>query len=139
MATTISQTRFGTMKHLRVLESARLVLTQRSGREKLHFLNPVPIRLIYEQWISKFTANLGPCIPATSSAGLAKAPPFTLNKAAPRRCGAAPPPFPRESAGGRGGYSHEWDTLPERAILDKSHNRPASSARHLTIEAEYPI
>lgn len=58
MATTISQTRFGTMKHLRVLESARLVLTQRSGREKLHFLNPVPIRLIYEQWISKFTANL---------------------------------------------------------------------------------
>ena len=47
-------TRFGVMKHLRVLEAAGLVITRRSGREKLHFLNPVPIRLIYTRWIDKY-------------------------------------------------------------------------------------
>ena len=48
-------TRFGVMKHLRVLEEAGLVVTRRSGREKLHFLNPVPIQLIHDRWINKFT------------------------------------------------------------------------------------
>jgi len=48
-------TRFGVMKHLRVLEEARLVVTRRRGREKLHFLNPVPIRLIHDRWIDKYT------------------------------------------------------------------------------------
>ena len=48
-------TRFGVMKHLRVLEDAGLVVAQRSGREKLHFLNPVPIRLIHDRWIDKYT------------------------------------------------------------------------------------
>jgi DNA-binding transcriptional ArsR family regulator len=48
-------TRFGVMKHLRVLEDAGLVVTQRSGREKLHFLNPVPIRLVHDRWIDKYT------------------------------------------------------------------------------------
>jgi uncharacterized protein YndB with AHSA1/START domain/DNA-binding transcriptional ArsR family regulator len=47
-------TRFGVMKHLRVLEAAGLVVTRREGRRKLHFLNPVPIRLIHDRWISKF-------------------------------------------------------------------------------------
>ena len=47
-------TRFGVMKHLRVLEEAGLVTTQRRGREKLHFLNPVPIRLVHDRWVSKF-------------------------------------------------------------------------------------
>jgi uncharacterized protein YndB with AHSA1/START domain/DNA-binding transcriptional ArsR family regulator len=47
-------TRFGVMKHLRVLEDAGLVTTRRSGREKFHYLNPVPIRLILDRWISKF-------------------------------------------------------------------------------------
>jgi DNA-binding transcriptional ArsR family regulator len=47
-------TRFGVMKHLRVLEEAGLVVTRRSGREKLHFLNPVPIRLIHDRWITKY-------------------------------------------------------------------------------------
>jgi DNA-binding transcriptional ArsR family regulator len=47
-------TRFGVMKHLRVLEDAGLVVTVRSGREKLHYLNPVPIRLIHDRWIDKF-------------------------------------------------------------------------------------
>jgi DNA-binding transcriptional ArsR family regulator len=42
------------MKHLKVLEEANLVVTRRRGREKLHFLNPVPIRLVYERWVSKF-------------------------------------------------------------------------------------
>jgi uncharacterized protein YndB with AHSA1/START domain len=51
----LTMTRFGVMKHLRVLEEAGLVLTRRRGREKLHFLNPVPIRLIHDRWIDKYT------------------------------------------------------------------------------------
>ena len=51
----LEMTRFGVMKHLRVLEQAGLVVTRRSGREKLHFLNPVPIRLIHDRWIDKYT------------------------------------------------------------------------------------
>lgn len=51
----VEMTRFGVMKHLRVLEDAELVVTRRAGREKLHFLNPVPIRLIHDRWIDKFT------------------------------------------------------------------------------------
>ena len=47
-------TRFGVMKHLRVLEEADLVVARRSGREKLHYLNPVPIRLIGDRWIDKY-------------------------------------------------------------------------------------
>ena len=50
----LAMTRFGVMKHLRVLEDARLVVTRRRGREKLHFLNPVPIRLIHDRWVSKY-------------------------------------------------------------------------------------
>jgi DNA-binding transcriptional ArsR family regulator len=46
--------RFGVMKHLRILESARLVATRRAGREKLHYLNPVPIQQIYDRWIGKY-------------------------------------------------------------------------------------
>ncbi len=49
-------TRFGVMKHLKVLEEAGLVVTRRRGREKLHFLNPVPIRLIHDRWVSKYAA-----------------------------------------------------------------------------------
>ena len=51
----LDMTRFGVMKHLRVLEDAGLVVTRRSGRKKLHFLNPVPIRLIHDRWIDKYT------------------------------------------------------------------------------------
>src|SRR5213082_2957240 len=47
-------TRFGVMKHLKQLEEAGLVVTKRRGREKLHFLNPVPIRLIHDRWVSKY-------------------------------------------------------------------------------------
>jgi uncharacterized protein YndB with AHSA1/START domain/DNA-binding transcriptional ArsR family regulator len=47
-------TRFGVMKHLRVLEQAGLVVARKRGREKLHFLNPVPIRLIHDRWVSKY-------------------------------------------------------------------------------------
>lgn len=50
----VEMTRIGVMKHLRLLEEAGLVLTQRSGREKLHFLNPVPIKLIHDRWIGKY-------------------------------------------------------------------------------------
>jgi DNA-binding transcriptional ArsR family regulator len=50
----LEMTRFGVMKHLRVLEEADLVVTRRAGREKLHFLNPVPIRLIHDRWIDKY-------------------------------------------------------------------------------------
>ena len=48
-------TRFGVMKHLRILESAGRVVTRRVGREKLHFLNPVPVQLIHDRWVSKYT------------------------------------------------------------------------------------
>ena len=51
----LEMTRFGVMKHLRLLEDAVLVVTRKSGREKLHFLNPVPIRLIHDRWIDKYT------------------------------------------------------------------------------------
>jgi len=50
----LEMTRFGVMKHLRILEDASLVVTRRSGRKKLHFLNPVPIRLIHDRWIDKY-------------------------------------------------------------------------------------
>ena len=51
----LEMTRFGVMKHLKVLEQAGLVVTRRRGREKLHYLNPVPIRLIHDRWIDKYT------------------------------------------------------------------------------------
>jgi DNA-binding transcriptional ArsR family regulator len=50
----LEMTRFGAMKHLRVLEDAGLVVTRRQGRQKLHFLNPVPIRVIHDRWIDKY-------------------------------------------------------------------------------------
>ena len=50
----LPMTRFGVMKHLRVLGQAGLVVTKRRGREKLHFLNPVPIRLVHDRWVSKY-------------------------------------------------------------------------------------
>ena len=53
----VDMTRFGVMKHLRVLEEAGLVVTKKSGREKLHFLNPVPIRLVHNRWIDKYTEH----------------------------------------------------------------------------------
>jgi DNA-binding transcriptional ArsR family regulator len=50
----LPMTRFGVMKHLKVLEEAGLVKTKRRGREKLHFLNTVPIRLVHDRWVSKY-------------------------------------------------------------------------------------
>jgi uncharacterized protein YndB with AHSA1/START domain len=50
----LPMTRFGVMKHLRQLEEAGLIVTRRRGREKLHFLNPVPIRLVHDRWVSKY-------------------------------------------------------------------------------------
>jgi DNA-binding transcriptional ArsR family regulator len=50
----LPMTRIAVMKHLRVLEGAGLVTTRRRGREKLHFLNPVPIRLVHDRWVSKY-------------------------------------------------------------------------------------
>jgi DNA-binding transcriptional ArsR family regulator len=55
LAKRLTMTRFGVMKHLKVLEEAGLVVTRRRGREKLHFLNPVPIRRIHDRWIDKYT------------------------------------------------------------------------------------
>src|SRR3984957_17203317 len=50
-----AMTRFGGMKHLKQLEEAGLVVTRKHGREKLHYLNPVPIRLVHDRWVSKYT------------------------------------------------------------------------------------
>ncbi|HJU90190.1 MAG TPA: metalloregulator ArsR/SmtB family transcription factor [Gemmatimonadaceae bacterium] len=52
----LPMSRFGVMKHLRVLEDAGLVVTKRRGREKLHFLNAVPIRRVHDRWVSKYAA-----------------------------------------------------------------------------------
>ena len=49
-----NMTRYGVMKHLKLLADAGLVVTRRRGREKLHFLNPVPIRLVHDRWVSKY-------------------------------------------------------------------------------------
>ena len=54
LAARLPMTRFGVMKHLKQLEEAGLVVTRRRGREKLHFLNPVPIRLVHDRWVSKY-------------------------------------------------------------------------------------
>jgi DNA-binding transcriptional ArsR family regulator len=51
----LEMTRFGVMKHLRILADAGLVVSKKVGREKRHFLNVVPIRLIHDRWIDKFT------------------------------------------------------------------------------------
>ena len=53
----LEMTRFGVMKHLNVLQEAGLVVTKKAGREKLHFLNVVPIRLVHDRWIDKYTEH----------------------------------------------------------------------------------
>jgi DNA-binding transcriptional ArsR family regulator len=53
----LEMTRFGVMKHLKVLEGAGLVVSRKRGREKLHFLNPVPIRQIHDRWIDKYRVH----------------------------------------------------------------------------------
>lgn len=54
----LDMTRFGTMKHLRVLENAGLITVRREGREKLHFLNPIPLQMIYDRWVSKYSSRI---------------------------------------------------------------------------------
>ena len=58
----LPMTRFGVSKHLKVLEGAGLVTTQRRGREKLHYLNPMPIQLIHDRWVSKYAEPLAATI-----------------------------------------------------------------------------
>lgn len=55
-----AMTRFGVMKHLRILENAGLVVTKRDGRSKRHFLNPMPIQRIHDRWFSKFIVASAP-------------------------------------------------------------------------------
>jgi DNA-binding transcriptional ArsR family regulator len=55
LETQVDMSRFGVMKHLKLLEEAGLVVARKEGREKLHFLNPVPIRQIHDRWIDKYT------------------------------------------------------------------------------------
>lgn len=53
----IAMTRFGVMKHLQLLDDAGLITTRKEGRQKLHFLNPVPIRAIHDRWLRKFASK----------------------------------------------------------------------------------
>ncbi|WP_344423257.1 metalloregulator ArsR/SmtB family transcription factor [Amycolatopsis minnesotensis] len=53
----VDMSRFGVMKHLKLLEEANLVVSRKEGREKRHFLNPVPIRAVHDRWIGKFTGR----------------------------------------------------------------------------------
>ena len=62
LETVLDMTRFGVMKHLRLLEEANLIVTRKSGRKKLHFLNPVPIQLIADRWIGKFARRALPAL-----------------------------------------------------------------------------
>jgi len=72
----LEMTRFGVMKHLKVLEEAGLVITRREGREKLHFLNAVPIRLIHDRWIDKYKEReLSALVDLKKSLEKAKCPP----------------------------------------------------------------
>ena len=57
LASHVEMSRVGVMKHLRLLEEADLVIAQRAGRENRHFLNPVPIRMIHDRWIDKYTEH----------------------------------------------------------------------------------
>ena len=57
LASHVEMSRIGVMKNLRLLEEADLVIAQRAGREKRHFLNPVPIRMIHDRWIDKYTEH----------------------------------------------------------------------------------
>jgi uncharacterized protein YndB with AHSA1/START domain/DNA-binding transcriptional ArsR family regulator len=57
LASGLEMTRFGAMKHLRILEAAGLIATKRVGRKKLHYLNPVPIQLLADRWVSKYAAR----------------------------------------------------------------------------------
>jgi DNA-binding transcriptional ArsR family regulator len=57
LASQLDMTRFGVMKHLRVLEEAGLVVSRKAGRTRLHHLNPVPIRQIHDRWIDKYTEH----------------------------------------------------------------------------------
>jgi DNA-binding transcriptional ArsR family regulator len=73
----LSMTRFGVMKHLKLLEEAGLVITRRAGREKLHFLNAVPIRLIHDRWIDKYKEReLSALVHLKKSLENAKCPPM---------------------------------------------------------------
>jgi DNA-binding transcriptional ArsR family regulator len=57
LASQLEMSRFGAMKHLRVLEEAELVVSRKVGRTRLHHLNPVPIRQIHDRWIDKYTEH----------------------------------------------------------------------------------
>lgn len=58
LCTELDMTRFGVMKHLRVLEEAGLIASRRAGRHKLHFLNPQPIEAIYDHWVHKYAQRV---------------------------------------------------------------------------------
>ncbi len=54
----LEMSRFGVMKHLRLLEEAELITTEKVGREKHHYLNPVPIQLVYDRWVRKYAQSV---------------------------------------------------------------------------------
>jgi uncharacterized protein YndB with AHSA1/START domain len=72
----LTMSRFGVMKHLKVLEQAGLITTRRQGREKLHYLNPVPIRLIHDRWVGKYaqpwTSMMNPVMPGLEESAMRK-------------------------------------------------------------------
>lgn len=80
-------TRFGVMKHLRVLERAHLVVTRRAGREKLHYLNVVPIQQIHDRWIGKYAGAIAGALLGLKAQ--LESPP-RAQRAAPRRRKATP-------------------------------------------------
>src|ERR1041385_1958175 len=98
----LEMTRFGVMKHLRVLEEAGVVVTRRDGRQKLHFLNPVPIRLVHDRWIDKYTEHRVAALAdlkheLEETAGARRRPPTSRR----RRCTRSSSSRPRSRSGTR--------------------------------------
>jgi uncharacterized protein YndB with AHSA1/START domain/DNA-binding transcriptional ArsR family regulator len=118
----LPMTRFGVMKHLKVLEQAGLVVTRRQGREKHHFLNPVPIRLVHDRWVSKYAepwaAALSGIKRELEEEPMAAAPEQREEFDVPHRIGLTPSP---EGEGAMAVFEIYIKTTPERlweAITD---------------------
>ena len=137
----LPMTRFGVMKHLKLLEEAGLVVTRRRGREKLHFLNPVPIRLVHDRWVSKYAepwaaalSDLKRRLESTgwrkSSKSTSRRRPSASGRRSPiPRCGANTPSAPSSPRTGRPGSRYE--ALGDGTLIVEGENLEVDPPRRL--------
>ncbi len=119
----LEMTRFGVMKHLRVLEDAGLVVTRQAGREKLHYLNPVPIRDLHDRWISKYAE---PCVSALTTLRTELEQPMANSTETKTRTHVFPDLHPLH-AGAALGRDHVWRA--HEALLQRHDDRIDVGAR----------